>query len=371
MPNLRCFRRNLVRGFVFLLLGAACSAQVTSSRYIVVDRGTVLVRTLTNTPGLNDRGDVAVWHPDKLGNTEGDLFQGDQVVTISGTKEFSLVYPADVNDSRTVVGALQAVQDIRFTRAFVWSKGELQDLPTAGGKYAAATAINRRGEIAGSSQTSAGNLHAVLWKAGRVQDIGTLQNGDYSDARDINDNGSIVGEANVTPNGKPRAFYWHDGKMHELSEVPGGSMCTAQAINNNEEVVGSCDVANGTSHGFLWRGNQRTDLGALGDDDDLPTTALDINNLGQAVGTSEIADGKLRAFIWEKGHIANLNALIPAHSGWLLLVASRINDSGEILGRGYHNGAVHNFLLIPEQERSKGGERKDQVQQSRLGAGAN
>ena len=31
----------------------------------------------------------------------------------------------------------------------------------------------------------------------------------------------------------------------------------------------------------------------------------------------------------------NLNKLIAPNSGWTLLVASRINDKGEILGRGF------------------------------------
>jgi hypothetical protein len=49
----------------------------------------------------------------------------------------------------------------------------------------------------------------------------------------------------------------------------------------------------------------------------------------------------------------DLNKAIPAGSGWLLLVASRINDRGEILGRGYLGGAIHAFLLEPEQASGK------------------
>jgi hypothetical protein len=40
--------------------------------------------------------------------------------------------------------------------------------------------------------------------------------------------------------------------------------------------------------------------------------------------------------------------LIPPHSGWVLLVASRINNKGEILGRGYYRGSIHAFLLEPD-----------------------
>jgi probable HAF family extracellular repeat protein len=73
----------------------------------------------------------------------------------------------------------------------------------------------------------------------------------------------------------------------------------------------------------------------------------------EVVGTSEAAEGKLAAFLWQRGKMIDLNKAIPAGSGWLLLVASRINDRGEILGRGYLGGAIHAFLLEPEQASGK------------------
>ena len=45
----------------------------------------------------------------------------------------------------------------------------------------------------------------------------------------------------------------------------------------------------------------------------------------------------------------DLNKAITPHSGWILLVASRINDRGEILGRGFYHGYIHVFLLEPNQ----------------------
>ena len=37
----------------------------------------------------------------------------------------------------------------------------------------------------------------------------------------------------------------------------------------------------------------------------------------------------------------NLNKLLAPNSGWTLLVASRINDNGEIIGRGYLHRTIH------------------------------
>jgi probable HAF family extracellular repeat protein len=47
--------------------------------------------------------------------------------------------------------------------AFVWQAGTLTRLPTLGGSQSFASAINERGQIAGSSTTKTGQRHAVMW----------------------------------------------------------------------------------------------------------------------------------------------------------------------------------------------------------------
>jgi probable HAF family extracellular repeat protein len=336
---------------VFLAIAASLPllafGQVVQPRYTAVDQGPSLVRTLTDTPGLNNRGDVATWHAVTANQSPGlVILHNKETMSIEGEKDFSLVYPADINDQLTVVGILQQPQDLRFTHAFKWSNDHLQILESLGGPYASAAAINASGEVAGSAQTPAKTRHAVIWQKNQPRDLGLLARGDYSSAHDLNDKSDIVGDANVVPNGQPQAFLWRAGKMHELPKLPGGTYCTAQAVNNAGVITGSCDLPNGSRHGVVWRNGALTDLGTLGDED-APSTSLDINAQGQVVGTSEATSDHLRAFLWEKGKIINLNQLLPPHSGWTLLVASRINDKGEILGRGYYHGAIHAFLLEP------------------------
>jgi probable HAF family extracellular repeat protein len=338
----------------FLLAAFAClacplaRAQDGGRHYTIVDRGPSLVRTLTDTPGLNNLGDIAIWHSVSANLMPGVVFHGQKTIEITGEKDFSLVYPADINHRLVVVGSLQAPQDLRFTHAFKWSDNKLEILRSLGGRYAAATSVNARGDAAGSAQTSSGARHAVRWRGTSPHDLGLLAQGDYSSARDINDQGDVVGEANLVRNGKPQAFLWRGGKMEQLPNLPGGSFCSAQALNDRGAIVGSCDLPNGSAHGVIWRNGSVEDLGTLGGED-APSTALDINDQGEVVGTSEAAEGKLAAFLWQRGKMIDLNKAIPAGSGWLLLVASRINDKGEILGRGYLGGAIHAFLLEPER----------------------
>jgi len=53
--------------------------------------------------------------------------------------------------------------------------------------------------------------------------------------------------------------------------------------------------------------------------------------------------------LWDSaGGIFDLNSLIPADSGWELLLASAINDAGQIVGAGLFNGKTHAFLLTPQ-----------------------
>ena len=78
--------------------------QLPSVKYTIIDRGPSLVRTLVNTPGLSPHGDLAVWDHPQASLIQGIVFHGKESLPILGEKDFSLVFPADINDSLTVVG---------------------------------------------------------------------------------------------------------------------------------------------------------------------------------------------------------------------------------------------------------------------------
>jgi probable HAF family extracellular repeat protein len=128
-----------------------------------------------------------------------------------------------------------------------------------------------------------------------------------SAAYGINDNKQVVGYFTIDPDCCTRPFIW-DGVngMRNLGTLPGGEWGTAYAINNRNQVVG---------------------IAGTGPDND-PA-----------------------AFIWDsKDGIKNLNDLIPAGSGWNLVYATSINDKGQIVGWGFHNGEERNFVLTAPPE---------------------
>ena len=45
--------------------------------------------------------------------------------------------------------------------------------------------------------------------------------------------------------------------------------------------------------------------------------------------------------------MTDLNTRLPAGSGWVLEAATAINDAGEIVGWGRHNGVRHAYRLLP------------------------
>jgi probable HAF family extracellular repeat protein len=97
----------------------------------------------------------------------------------------------DVNNSGMIVGIRGGIPALWQKRNFVGS------LPLLNGATAVPTKINNNGDVVGYSGGKP-NLyntgeHAVLWRNGRINDLGTLSGDASSEARDINDAGVIIG----------------------------------------------------------------------------------------------------------------------------------------------------------------------------------
>src|SRR3954454_3323968 len=104
----------------------------------------------------------------------------------------------------------------------------------------------------------------------------------------------------------------------------------------------TCDLA------VRWEGTNPVGLGGVAD---IPhNTANAINAAGQIVGTADPLCTPCpapRAWLWQAGTFTLLDDLLPAGSGWSLQQANGINDRGQIVGAGLHNGHVRAYLLTP------------------------
>ncbi len=84
----------------------------------------------------------------------------------------------------------------------------MSELGTLGGSYSAAFGINDRGKVVGYAYTSNESRHAFVWRDGTMIDLNNLipanSGWELTDARDINNNGQIVGHGEF--NGQTRDF---------------------------------------------------------------------------------------------------------------------------------------------------------------------
>jgi probable HAF family extracellular repeat protein len=134
--------------------------------------------------------------------------------------------------------------------------------------------------------------------------------------------------------------------------VPDGFVdnASAFAINARGQVAGSAEVlGTGEAHAVLWSEGTLTDLGTV---DGIPySAARAINASGQVVGTADPYCSPCaapRAWTWQPGTaVTPLDSLVAPGSGWTLRQANGINDAGQIVGAGLHDGAQHAFLLTP------------------------
>ena len=188
----------------------------------------------------------------------------------------------------------------------------------------------------------------MLLRSETVLDLGTL-GGTFSAADALNASDQLVGVSSLKGDEVFHAFLWNGG-MVDLGSL-GGSYAEALAINNPGTVVGfSLLPGDGSQHAFRWSKGVLMDLHAPS----LPASsaAIGMNNSGRIVGVAspmieDVFDGNI-AVLWDGDRVFDLNLLISPGTGWQLYRAAAINDRGEIVGVGNHNGQIRAFLLTPQ-----------------------
>jgi probable HAF family extracellular repeat protein len=258
------------------------------------------------------------------------------------------------------------------SHAFQWENGVKTDLGALpSGLNSATSWVSANGLIAGTSQNGENDPldpgfpedQAVLWRNGKIINLGTLPEGNYeSGAQAVNSRGQVVGWALNTVSDpysmglwstlynfyepiypyQTRAFLWQDGLMQDLGTLGTGTDAFAMAINEQGQVIGisytnpapntvMTPCSNGapipTQDPFLWeKDTGMIDLGTLGGTCGFSSW---INNFGQVVGNSDLAGDQVQhAFLWTKAKgMQDLGTLGGSNSE-----ASMMNDSGEVVG---------------------------------------
>ena len=286
-----------------------------------------------------------------------------------------------MNRTGTVVGAADTLihdpfdpncvvaEECLVLHTFQWRNGILTDLGAlTNGASSLPNAINGAGVAVGISENGLidpqsvfpPEFDAVVWKNGRIIDLGTL-GGTFSLASDINDKNQVVGFAlNTLPDsffmdecgGGPmptqmRAFIWQEGNaMQDLGTLGGPDSC-ALWINHNGQVAGHSFVnstpnsATGipTVHPFLWtKFGGMVDLGSLGG---TVTHTSGLNNRGQVAGDSNlVGDLTQNAFLWDGEHMKNVTP------GATYSFAEGLNDNGQVVGGAFYETDPPGFAFL-------------------------
>ena len=124
----------------------------------------------------------------------------------------------------------------------------------------------------------------------------------------------------------------------------------AYHINEAGQVAGYSTTGKALRQAFVYSND--TGMKALGTLGGPTSLANDINNQGQVVGRADcfvVGAAQTHAFLYGGGTMIDLSSLVDPASGWILLAANAINDSGQIAGFGMApDGGVRAFLLTPK-----------------------
>ncbi len=344
----------------------------TSQTYTVTDLGTFPGGTYSTALAIDEAGQVTGWSSGTYGPggeaySYAFIYRDGKLLNLGALGgDSSIGYgiasdPDDAQDKNKtekgaqVTGAANTASGA--THAFLYKDGLMRDLGLLPrGTTSQGNAINRLGEVAGEADNSTGIVVAFLYKHGTLIDLGAFPGGEGSLAFGINDLGDVTGTAGAGTDSD--GFLYSNGKLRDIGKLPlpGANYSTGRAINNAREITGDSGIlAGGSNHGFLYSKGKMVDLGLL------PTgkssSGMAINSLGQIVGVADVfvpypppitsppGIHVGHGILYSEGKMHDLNAMIPANSGWVLGTASGINDRGQIAGTGTINNEIHGYLL--------------------------
>jgi len=227
---------------------------------------------------------------------------------------------------------------------FLMRRGTFIELPLSG-----AGGCNDRGDLVGGYADEEGITHGYLARGGDYElTIFDAFGSDYTQPRDVNESGTVVGFWHRIEDDTYHGFVWDKGVISEIS-ISGATNTYITGINARGDMVGLWEDANMNRYGFALLHRQFIDLDALF------KTHLEpygINDMGQIVGTYD-ESGTAHGLLLAGGTITAIDYPGAIEGSTVVL---GINSVGQIVGNyraAYPDGHVarHGFLGQPGNEK--------------------
>lgn len=201
------------------------------------------------------------------------------------------------------------------------------------GNYSVARSINNNGEVAGLGYITGGYRAFRYADSSGIENLGSPPGTNIADGWDINNDRTVASAGGADP------YIYTDADGWRYLGSLGGDGGEARGINDNGIVTGfSYTSGSNNPHAFIFDSN--ADPGSMIDIiPDISTSyGRDINNAGQVTGY--MLSGGFRAFRWTDGDVQNLGVLPGmAHS-----FGYAVNESGQVTG--YSSSASGNAAKI-------------------------
>ena len=153
-------------------------------------------------------------------------------------------------------------------------------------------------------------------------------------ATGINDVGTVIDSSCAT------AVIFLRSDYAKPINVAGDSF--AAAINTLGHIAGSA-----RNSAFIYRAGHTTYLPRLSGYPNASVRASALNDADEVVGYVLPAGTTPVAIAYIGAATYDLNAFLPAGSGWQLAQATGVNVHGQIVGLGYYDGTYAAFLMTP------------------------
>src|SRR6185437_2329264 len=283
--------------------------------YQVTDLGTLGDNHSSCAMTLNDRGWTATQdYNTTTGRPDGltQLLTGRDALAIDGFQidlgtlggDNSFMNWGEINDRGQIVGYSETAardpngEDVcgfstkHVCLPFVWQHFHMEALPTLGGNNGQASAINNRGQIAGTAETAVTSSLCsphltslpVVWERGKPRPLPTVDKDTDGEAFWINDSGEAVGQTYNCSQSISHAVSWtRSGTASPLPDYKTGAV----AFGNNDQgqIVGSVGSPDGsTQYAAVWQNGTLASFKPL--PGDLGAIASGNNDQGQVVGST-------------------------------------------------------------------------------------